>query len=154
MGIRFCLKQRFERRAETDEFIEFHTDDESGVLIEARRREDFFEGCERDAKFFVHEEDQELFVKTMNREDNSYYEFSATALYDKNFDQAKEGTDFFTTVREAAHTFAHPGDLNWFLSLFTKENMMPVFPAYMSGQITKYIKTRAVESRKTERAVS
>ena len=53
---------------DTDEFIEFHTDDELGVLGEARRGTDFFEGCERDAKLFVHPEDQEKFVKAMNRE--------------------------------------------------------------------------------------
>ena len=53
---------------DTDEFIEYHTDDTLGVLTEARRGSDFFEGCERDAKFFVHEEDQDLFVRTMNRD--------------------------------------------------------------------------------------
>ena len=52
---------------DTDEFIEFHTDDVHGVLTEVRRGEDFFEGCERDAKFFVHEEDQAAFVEAMNR---------------------------------------------------------------------------------------
>ena len=34
---------------DTDEFIEYHTDDVSGVLTEARCGTDFFEGCERDA---------------------------------------------------------------------------------------------------------
>ena len=53
---------------ETDEFIEFHTDDKSGVLSEARRGTDFFEGCERDAKLFVHREDQAAFVEAMNRD--------------------------------------------------------------------------------------
>ena len=53
---------------DTDEFIEFHTDDMRGVLSEARRGNDFFEGCERDAKFYVHAEDQAAFVQAMNRE--------------------------------------------------------------------------------------
>ena len=35
---------------ETDAFIEYHTDDDRGVLTEARRGADFFEDCERDAK--------------------------------------------------------------------------------------------------------
>lgn len=52
---------------DTDEFIEFHTDDERGVLNEARLGTDFFEGCERDVKLFVHEEDQAAFVQAMNR---------------------------------------------------------------------------------------
>ena len=53
---------------DTDEFIEYHTDDTLGVLTEARRSNDFFEGCARDAKLYVHPEDQEAFVKAMNRE--------------------------------------------------------------------------------------
>lgn len=66
---------------ETDELIEFHTDDENGVLNEVRRGADFFEGCERDAKSYVHPDDQAAFVKAMNREfltealtDNQVYE--------------------------------------------------------------------------------
>ena len=53
---------------DSDEFIEYHTDDSHGVLAEVRRGSDFFEGCERDAKLYVHTEDQAAFVKTMDRE--------------------------------------------------------------------------------------
>ncbi len=196
---------------DTDEFIEFHTDDENGVLSEARRGADFFEGCERDAKYFVHSEDQAAFVQAMNRqfleealgrnkvfelvyrrikggdpfyvrmrvsrmeddarfivlavadideqmkqrrieermmeerviyarlhaitgnficvyvvnpENDSYREFSATDDYVESFAQAKDGGDFFGTVREAARTFNYSEDLNRFLSIFTKENVM------------------------------
>lgn len=52
---------------DTDELIEFHTDDERGVLSEARRGTDFFEGCARDARLFVHPEDQAKFVQAMDR---------------------------------------------------------------------------------------
>ena len=52
---------------DSDAFIEFHTDDQSGVLSEARRGNDFFEGCERDAKLYVHREDQAAFVAAMDR---------------------------------------------------------------------------------------
>ena len=196
---------------DTDEFIEFHTDDERGVLNEARRGSDFFEGCERDAKLYVHQEDQSAFVKAMNRqfleealdgnkvfeltyrrikggepfyvlmrvtrmeddkrfivlavkdidelmrqrraearreeeriiyarlhaltgnflcvyvvepETGRYHEFSSTAVYKADFAQAKEGTDFFRTVREAGDIFNHPEDQKHFLSAFTKENVM------------------------------
>ena len=196
---------------DTDEFIEFHTDDERGVLTEARRGDDFFEGCERDAKLFVHPDDQAAFVEAMNRrfltealdkanvyelvyrrildgeplyvkmrvsrmeddkrfvvlavanvdeqvkqrqaedrmieerivyarlhaltgnficvyvvepETGRYREFSATSDYEEGFGQAKEGTDFFGTVREVARTFNHPEDLSRFLAAFTKENVM------------------------------
>ena len=50
---------------DSDDFIEYHTDDENGVLQEVRRGSDFFEGCERDVKLFVHEEDQQTFVSAM-----------------------------------------------------------------------------------------
>ena len=196
---------------DTDEYIEFHTDDEHGVLNEVRHRMDFFEGCKREVKLFVHQDDQEKFVNAMNRdflastldrqrvfemtyrrikdgrtfyvqmkvsrmeddkrfvviavsdidelvrkrraeerikeerliyarlhaltgnfivvyvvdpETNRYREFSATEHYTEGFAQAKEGTDFFKTVREAARSFNHPGDVNRFLSSFTKENVL------------------------------
>ena len=53
---------------ETDELIEFHTDDEHGVLSEIRRSTDFFEGCERDAETGVHKDDRDAFVRAMNRD--------------------------------------------------------------------------------------
>lgn len=39
---------------QTDAYIEYHTDDESGVLTEARRGTDFFESCKREVKLYVH----------------------------------------------------------------------------------------------------
>jgi len=196
---------------DTDEFIEFHTDDDYGVLTEARVGTDFFEGCERDAKLYVHQDDQAAFVEAMNRdfleqaldqakvfelvyrrikggapfyvrmrvsrmedddrlivlavsdvdeqirqrraeqkmieerivyarlhaltgnfivvyvvepETSHYREFSATADYEEAFAQAKEGEDFFATVREAARIYNHPDDNARFLAAFTKENVL------------------------------
>ncbi len=196
---------------DTDELIEFHTDDEHGVLSEVRRGTDFFEGCERDAKLGVHPEDQAAFVQAMNRdflrkalkenrvfeltyrrikdsrpfyvlmkvsrmEDDermlviavqdideqvrqrraeeriqeeriiyarlhaltgnfivvyvvdpqtgAYREFSATNDYEESFAQAKEGSDFFTTVREVSRAFNYDEDQTRFLSIFTKENVL------------------------------
>ena len=196
---------------DTDEFIEFQTDSNFGVLTEARRGTDFFEDCKRDVKLFVHPEDQEAFVRTMDPEflrnelDRSgeyklvyrrikngrsfyvrmnisrleddqhllvmavsdidelmkkrqaeermieerivyarlhaltgnfivvyvvdpetgrYRVFSETDHYEASFAQAKEGTDFFETVREVCRSFNHPADLDLFLAVFTKENVM------------------------------
>ena len=196
---------------DTDEFIEFHTDDEHGVLNEVRRGSDFFEGCRRDVKLFVHPDDEDVFVTAMdpeflkqvlkgNRvyefiyrrikggetfyvqmkvsrmedddrfvvlavsdidelmkqrfaqeriqeerivyarlhaltgnfivvyvvdpETGKYREFSATTDYQESFAQAKEGTDFFNTVREASLTFNYEEDLPRFLTAFTKENIL------------------------------
>jgi diguanylate cyclase (GGDEF)-like protein len=196
---------------DTDDFIEFHTDDAQGVLTAARRGNDFFEGCERDAKLYVHEDDQKVFVEVMNREflekalaernvfefvyrrildgrafyvrmkisrmedddrfivlavadiedemkqrkaekrreeerivyarlhaltgnflcvyvvdpeTGKYREFSATSNYEESFAQAKEGVDFFNTVRDAAAIFTYPDDKERFFSIFTKENVL------------------------------
>ena len=196
---------------DTDEYVDFHTDDQHGVLTEARRGKDFFESCGREARQFIHPEDQETFIRAMDRktltkalaennrfeltfrrilggearyakmsitraEDDKrhlviavsdmdevmkrrqaekqireerviyarlhaltgnficvyvvdpvtdcYSEFSATNDYAESFAQAKGGTDFFGTVREAARAFNHPDDLDRFLTAFTKGNVL------------------------------
>ena len=65
-----------------------------------------------------------IVVYVVDPETNRYREFSATENFVHNFAQAKDGTDFFTTAREAAHQFNHPEDLDRFLAAFTKENVM------------------------------
>lgn len=63
-------------------------------------------------------------VYVVDPETNSYREFGATDDYVENFAQAKEGKDFFETVREVASLYNYPHDLKRFLSAFTKENIM------------------------------
>ena len=196
---------------ENGDYIEYHTDDEKGVLNEARRGTDFFEEVKKEAKIYVHQEDQEATLKALDirhltealdknkvvevtyrriigdrsfyvlmkisrMEDdkrflviavsdidelmqkrraeervqeeriiyarlhaitgnficvyvvdpktNNYREFTATSNYEESFKQAKEGRDFFTTVREAARLFNYHEDLPRFLTAFTKENVM------------------------------
>ena len=176
-----------------------------------RRGADFFEGCKRDVKFFVHQEDQAAFVEAMDRrfltealsrspiwemvyrrikggdpfyvrmrvtrmdkdpdliviavadidelmrqrqaeerireerlvyarlhaltgnficvyvvdpETGRYREFSATDDYVSSFAQAKDGEDFFGTVRSVARDFNHPEDVDRFLASFTRENIL------------------------------
>ena len=196
---------------ETDEFVEYHTDDESGVLTEARRGPDFFESCKREVKLFVHPEDNEAFVKAMDRqflnealtgnrvfemtyrrikggtpfyvlmkvtrmedddrfivigvadideqvkqrnvqeqlreervtydriyaltgnfiamyvvdpETEHYREFGSSGVYRERFNQMKEGGNYFETAREAGRTYICPEDVDFFLSVFTKENVL------------------------------
>ena len=196
---------------DSNELIEYHTEDDLGVLAEARRGTDFFESCERDAKLFVYPDDQDKFVKAMDRDflekeldksrifemtyrrikngrsfyvkmrvsrveedkrfiviavfdideqmkqrmveerlieeriiyarlhaitgnficvylvdpdTGNYREFSATDDYSDTFSQAKEGTDFFNTLRDAVRIFSHPSDMNRVLSLLTQENVL------------------------------
>ena len=63
-------------------------------------------------------------VYVVDPQTDRYKEFSATDDYVNSFAQAKEGTDFFSTVREAARLFNHPDDLDRFLAAFTKEKVM------------------------------
>lgn len=196
---------------DTDTFIEYHTDDVLGVLTEARRGSDFFESCERDAKQFIHPEDQAAFTQAMDREfltralekervyeltyrklrdggcfyvsmrvtrseddprviviavsdidelmkkreqekrvqeeraiyarlhaltgnficvyvvdplTEHYREFSATNAYEKSFSQAKEGSDFFAVLRQAARVYAHPEDRERVIPMFNMDRVM------------------------------
>jgi diguanylate cyclase (GGDEF)-like protein len=52
----------------TGDFIEFHTDDEHGVLREMRHGGGFFEQCKREVELYVHPEDRARFLGTLNRE--------------------------------------------------------------------------------------
>lgn len=52
----------------TGEFVEYHSDDDSGTLVETRRSNHFFQSCEQDARLYVHPEDQDAFVAAMNQE--------------------------------------------------------------------------------------
>ena len=53
---------------DTNEYVEHHTNDKNSSLTERRRGADFFESCKREAKQFVHPDDQITFVAAMNRE--------------------------------------------------------------------------------------
>ena len=53
---------------DSDEFIAFHTDDEKGVLSEARRGTDFFERSKTEAVHYIYEDDREEYLKTLDRE--------------------------------------------------------------------------------------
>ena len=62
-------------------------------------------------------------------ETGRYREFSSSEKYGL-FGQAREGMDFFAATREAAGSFSHPDDLNRFLSVFTRENVMAEIGQY------------------------
>lgn len=64
-----------------------------------------------------------LCVYIADPETGHYREFSAMSSYEAAFAQAKEGSDFFTALREAARIFTHPDDVNRVLAAFTKENV-------------------------------
>lgn len=83
---------------DTDWFIEYHTDDQRGVLSEARRGSDFFEGCERDAKWFVYPEDQADFVKAMNREFLSKA-LNEHQIFEFSYRRLKEGKPVYVRMR-------------------------------------------------------
>jgi len=64
-----------------------------------------------------------LCIYIVDPETDSYREFSAVTEY-RYFSVEETGTDFFDTSRKAARRFSHPDDLNRFLQVFTRENVM------------------------------
>ena len=52
---------------DTEEYIEYRTDDESGMLSEARRGWHFFDQCRIDAAVFLHPDDRAAFMEAMDR---------------------------------------------------------------------------------------
>ena len=83
---------------ETDEYIEYHTDDERGVLVESRRAADFFESCAREAKLFVHPEDQEAFVHAMNR-DFLTGALDRSRVFEMTYRRIKNGRLFYVQMK-------------------------------------------------------
>ena len=83
---------------DSDNFIEYHTDDNLGVLTEARRGSDFFEGCERDVKLFVHPEDQTAFVNAMNREFLTEV-LNREKVYELTYRKIENGRPFYVRMR-------------------------------------------------------
>jgi diguanylate cyclase (GGDEF)-like protein len=65
-----------------------------------------------------------IVVYDVDPQTSRYREFSSTDDYMENFGTAKEGQDFFSSVRKDACIYAHPQDLNRFLAAFTKENVL------------------------------
>lgn len=65
-----------------------------------------------------------IVVYDVDPQTSRYREFSSTDDYMENFGTAKEGQDFFSSVRKDACIYAHPQDLHRFLAAFTKENVL------------------------------
>ena len=63
-------------------------------------------------------------VYVIDPQTGRYREFSGNADYEANFAQAKEGADFFATLREAARVYSHPSDRERVLSKLNQDNIM------------------------------
>ena len=53
---------------DTEEYIEYCSDTDSGMLNEVRRGMHFFDSCQKEADIYIHEEDREVFRRAMSRE--------------------------------------------------------------------------------------
>ncbi|MCR4763840.1 MAG: PAS domain-containing protein [Lachnospiraceae bacterium] len=53
---------------ETEEYIEYHTDDVTGMFNEVRRGQDFFAGCKKEAEIYVYQEDRADVQHALNKE--------------------------------------------------------------------------------------
>ena len=82
---------------DTDEFIEFQIDDNFDVLTETRRSRDFFEGCRRDVKLFVHPEDQDKFIRAMDR-DFLKEELERSKVFELTYRRLRNGKPHFVKM--------------------------------------------------------
>ena len=83
---------------DTDEYTEYHTDDEGGMLAEARRGPDFFESCTREVKLYVHPEDQAAFIQAMNREFLAEA-LDRTGVFEMTYRRIKGGAPFYVRMK-------------------------------------------------------
>ena len=83
---------------QTGAYIEYHIDDESGALTEARRGTDFFESCKREAKLCVHPEDQAAFIKAMNRQFLTEA-LDRTRVFEMTYRRVKRGTSYYVRMK-------------------------------------------------------
>ena len=83
---------------ESDEFIAFHTDDARGVLSEARRGNDFFERCKQEAERYVHPDDREAYLKTMDRAFLTET-LHQNKVHELTFRRIETGTPFYVQMK-------------------------------------------------------
>ena len=82
----------------TDAYTEYKTDAENGVLTEARRGTDFFESCRREVKLFVHPDDNEAFIKAMNRRFLTEA-LDRTGVFEMTYRRIKGGAPFYVRMK-------------------------------------------------------
>ena len=82
---------------ETDEFIEFHTDESTGVLRVVRNGNDFFESCKREVKVFVHADDRKKFIEAMDAEFLSRT-LDQSRRFEMTYRRIKNGRTFYVQM--------------------------------------------------------
>ena len=83
---------------DTGEYIEYHTSDESGVLTEARRGTDFFESCKREVKLYVHPDDNEAFIKAMDRRFLTEA-LAQSSVFEMTYRRIMDGVSFYVQMK-------------------------------------------------------
>ena len=83
---------------DTGDYIEYHTDDEHGVLNEVRRGTSFFEGLEQEARVSVHQEDQAAFVNAMNRQFITEM-LDQNKVFELTYRRIKDGRLFYVQMK-------------------------------------------------------
>ncbi|MCR5623787.1 MAG: sensor domain-containing diguanylate cyclase, partial [Lachnospiraceae bacterium] len=83
---------------ETDEFIEYHTDEELGMLVEVRRSTNFFDRCKIEVKPNVHPEEHKQFVTAMDR-DFLNDALSKSKIFTMTYRRIKNGRTFYVEMK-------------------------------------------------------
>ena len=83
---------------ETDEFIAFHTNDENGVLSEARRGTAFFERIKEEVDLYIYPDDKQLYLKTLDR-DFLNRTFDRTKEYEITYRRIDRGDPYYAQMK-------------------------------------------------------
>ena len=80
------------------EYIEYHTDKDLGLLTEVRRGDDFFESCKREARLYIHADDQEKFTRAMDRDFLSKV-LQGPKEFEMTYRRIKNGRTFYVLMK-------------------------------------------------------
>ena len=83
---------------ETSDFVAFNTDDESGVLSEARRGTDFFEQTRKEAGYYIHPDDMNEYLKTLDHDFLNEI-FNHVKEYELVYRRIDSGTPLYVKIR-------------------------------------------------------
>ncbi len=83
---------------ETEEFIEYHTDNETGALSEVRRGKEFFASCIRDAEGYVYPDDKERVLRAISH-DNLISALEKNNVFMMTYRLLSDGEPFYVSMK-------------------------------------------------------
>ena len=83
---------------DTGEYIDYRTDDPSGVLTVSRQGSDFFDSCKREAQLYIPPEDRAVFVHAMDK-DFLADVLKRSGIFEMTYRRIKDERTFYVRMR-------------------------------------------------------